>query len=487
VTVLVAALLAVATRPGDAGEDAPQAPIVFTQVPIAAGRPAPSTATALPAGSRIVSLDPAHPGREPIVLTTGFAAAGRPDVSFDGRRILFVGRRSPDDPIDVWEMSADGSDPRRIAASAGDCTAAIYLSRIYTIDAEQPVHQIAFCGSPGDGGGPALFTCRMDGSRIRRITFNPHGATDPFQLDAGRLLFASWRPVSPDQAAADLLTVHTDGADIFIFADPHGAPVIRGMPCQMTDGRVAFIESAPSGVDRGGALVAVSSTASLHSRQVIADDPEGLYRCPAPDQGDTLLVSYRRRDGGSYGIHRLDPSRGTRVALVHDSPDFHELDAALLRPRPQPKGRSSVVDERMRTGWLYGLDASLSDRPHRREGRAEALRIFAAVIESGSSRPLPAVGQTLLGTAQVEADGSFHVAVPARTPLRLQTLDENGQVLQAMTSWIWVMPREARGCIGCHEDRELSPPNRHALALRRPPQPIGLPGTAVYDKSGEDR
>ncbi len=35
------------------------------------------------------------------------------------------------------------------------------------------------------------------------------------------------------------------------------------------------------------------------------------------------------------------------------------------------------------------------------------------------------------------------------------------------------MPKESRGCIGCHEDRELTPPNRHVLALRKPPHWIG--------------
>jgi hypothetical protein len=36
------------------------------------------------------------------------------------------------------------------------------------------------------------------------------------------------------------------------------------------------------------------------------------------------------------------------------------------------------------------------------------------------------------------------------------------------------MPTERRGCIGCHEDRELAPPNRHVIALRKMPQRIGF-------------
>ena len=47
-------------------------------------------------------------------------------------------------------------------------------------------------------------------------------------------------------------------------------------------------------------------------------------------------------------------------------------------------------------------------------------------------------------------------------------------MLQAMGSSFWVMPGERRGCIGCHEDRELTPPNRHVLALREEPVKVGI-------------
>ncbi len=89
-----------------------------------------------------------------------------------------------------------------------------------------------------------------------------------------------------------------------------------------------------------------------------------------------------------------------------------------------------------------------------------------------------------MGTVPVESDGSFHLSVPARTSLRLQTLDGDGQVLQAMRSWIWVMPKEARGCIGCHVDRVLSPPTRHALALWKPPHFIGVADREVGGAGG---
>ena len=41
--------------------------------------------------------------------------------------------------------------------------------------------------------------------------------------------------------------------------------------------------------------------------------------------------------------------------------------------------------------------------------------------------------------------------------------------------WIWVKPKETRGCIGCHEDPERIPENEYVMALRRPSNRLVLP------------
>jgi len=60
--------------------------------------------------------------------------------------------------------------------------------------------------------------------------------------------------------------------------------------------------------------------------------------------------------------------------------------------------------------------------------------------------------------------GSFNVEVPANTPIQLQLLDENGVALRSC-GWIWVRNHQAQGCIGCHEDGELTPTNWQVAAL----------------------
>jgi hypothetical protein len=79
-----------------------------------------------------------------------------------------------------------------------------------------------------------------------------------------------------------------------------------------------------------------------------------------------------------------------------------------------------------------------------------------------------------LGDVPVEEDGSFQIEVPADTPVQLQTLDEQGMALRSC-GWIWVKHREPRGCIGCHEDPELTPENRFVQAVQRPAVKLTLP------------
>jgi hypothetical protein len=79
----------------------------------------------------------------------------------------------------------------------------------------------------------------------------------------------------------------------------------------------------------------------------------------------------------------------------------------------------------------------------------------------------PLVQKRLLGEVPVEEDGSFNIEVPANLPIQLQTLDARGMALESC-GWIWVKNREARGCIGCHEDPELVPENVFFQAAARP-------------------
>jgi hypothetical protein len=80
----------------------------------------------------------------------------------------------------------------------------------------------------------------------------------------------------------------------------------------------------------------------------------------------------------------------------------------------------------------------------------------------------------VLGEVEIAADGSFQVEVPANTPIQLQLLDKEGIALRSC-GWIWAKNHEPRGCIGCHEDGELTPTNRLVEALTRSAASVCVP------------
>ncbi|NIM13180.1 MAG: hypothetical protein GTO45_13770 [Candidatus Aminicenantes bacterium] len=125
------------------------------------------------------------------------------------------------------------------------------------------------------------------------------------------------------------------------------------------------------------------------------------------------------------------------------------------------------MDHNRETGVFYCIDVYISDRPEVKQlarGSIKQVRVLEGVFLDREA----AVTRRILGTAPVEADGSFHIRVPAKTPLAFQLLDKEGKVITTQLTWTWVMPRESRGCIGCHEDRELAPPNQLPRAVVKP-------------------
>jgi len=485
-------------------------PIVFVQIPTTAevdkrpGRGGGMLRSEYGEGGRIVRLDP---GAQPRVLTEGFSAACELDVSFDGKRILFAAKRELADRWNVWEMNADGTGARQITRDLGNCRSPAYQATLYTIVSTEPWYQIMFVSDQAGamneyGSGPAasLYSCKLDGSAVRRLTMNLSDDMDPFLMDDGRVLLASWQRMDLRRGfrgRVALFGVNTDGADYALYGGDQGAR-IKHMPCATTDGLVVFVEADKVAWDGAGQLACVTRRRNFYSHRAITSDGKHLYHSPSPLPDGSILVSRRPADGTeTHGLYRFNP-RTAEVELVFDDPEFHDLHPRLLSPRPEPDGRSSVVDEQYTSGKLYCLNAYITDpqvAPHIRPGMIRRLRVIEGVPLPAGDRSmylpdeqrtgiggpgstvngLPAIVQRrLLGDVPVEADGSFHLELPPDVPVQLQTLDENGMALRSC-GWIWVKPREPRGCIGCHEDPELTPENRFVAALKKDGIKLMLP------------
>ncbi len=440
------------------------APAVFTQA--AGGDDAPS---------RIVRLERDGTLR---VLTPDFHAARDPEVSFDGKRILFAGRRSPGDRWQIFEMNADGSGVRRITSEPMDCRQPIYQSYFYVITADEPWQQISFVGLR-PGHEPALYSTRLDGTALRRLTFNPYGATDPFLMLDGRMIFSSRQshrlePGPKDRAP--LFGVNVDGTDYAIYTGNQGA-AWKWSPAATAGGLVVFVENDQPRPDRAGWLAAVTVRRPLHSYRRLTKPGDGLYRTPAPlPDGSVLAARKGPEDGATYAIVRFDPATGA-VREIFDAAGYDDIQPRLLAARPVPDGRSSVVNEQDPTGILYCLNVNVSDLGPGdgwKPGLAKRLRVIEGLPRPAGESGFPPPARRVLGEIPIEEDGSFNIRVPANVPIQLQLIDEHGLALRSC-EWIWVKNKEPRGCIGCHEDGELTPENRMVQAVTKPSVRLTLP------------
>jgi hypothetical protein len=481
--------------------------MVFAQIPASAVSEASRDRTVfLPPlrnvpGSRIVSLT-FEEGRPSLhVLTPDFASASSPVVSFDGKRIAFAGKKAPGDPWNIWEMDAAGQNVRRILESPTDCMTPAYLPSIYTLDNLQPRDQMVFAsaatGALNESGYArkwSLFTCEMNGENLRRITFNLGSDFDPTVLPDGRILYTSWQHYGDRYAPTGLfplLTVNTDGTDLFPFYGNHELPALKCRAVVGPEGWVYFVESNGSDPLGGGSIAAVNLRRNLKTYTRITGESSGVFSSPYPRTQEHLLVSYRTAQGETtYGLYDLERTSGRIARKIFDDPAWHEVDAQAIVPRGRPAGRSSVVNYTVETADILCIDCSLSDQPeimaldpnslsrlrviegielaYPPEKRSDSLGKKNAATALSRYSATPFSPRRILGEIPLSADKSFYIRVPASLPLAFQVLDENNMAVATHRSWMWAMPKEARACVGCHEDRELTPPNRLADSLRQP-------------------
>jgi hypothetical protein len=275
-------------------------PIVFCQLPVE------ETVDLEPRAGGMLRADYGHAGRLVVLepdgnsrnLVPDFHSACDPDVSFDGEKILFAGKRRPADPWNIWEIDTGGSDLRQVTREQHDSRAPIYLSTLYTITSSEPWYTILFVrddgvlNEEGSAPGTSLYSVRLDGSEQRRITFNLSNEGDPFLMPDGLVLFAGWQHrvrTGWPRGRISLFGVHTDGIDYSLFGGLQGSR-IQHMPTVGADGTVVFVEADRVDWDGAGNLATLRTQRPHHTYQRLTGPGEGLFHSPSPLADGSFLV-----------------------------------------------------------------------------------------------------------------------------------------------------------------------------------------------------
>jgi hypothetical protein len=458
-----------------------------------------------------------------------------PDVSWDGRRVLFSFCQTDPPPVDwrtnetqfyhLYEMAADGSGLKQLTDGPYDDFSPRYLpdGRIMFLSTRRG-------GFHRCGRGPCpvytLALAEADGSNPRVVSFHETHEWDPAVLNDGRVIYTRWDYVDRNAVYyQQLWSVRPDGSDVRIFygnntLNPVGIWEARPVPGSsrvmataaahhaMTAGSIILLD-VTQGIDGLEPIERLTpdvlfpeSEAPVqrwHAKDGLTQVPEPsceekrwpghCYRTPYPLSEDFFLAAYsfdpligepHANPANQFGIYLVD--RFGNKELIYRDANISSLWPTPLRSRPVPPELPSLLadgppDEG--TFFLQNVYESWPQLPGTPDA-VKRLRIVQVLPKTTPHINQPRVGlanaspgRQVLGTVPVEPDGSAYFRAPAGIALAFQALDERGMAIQTMRSLTYLQPGEQSSCVGCHEHRTRTPLHHGAgLAARRPPSEI---------------
>lgn len=167
--------------------------------------------------------------------------------------------------------------------------------------------------------------------------------------------------------------------------------------------------------------------------------------------------------------------------------------------RPREPVLADLTDEMKTTGTLAMVDLSkgrkMGDLPPETVKELLILETLPKPIHYTDGTEMMSIFGTfmlerIVGTVPVSEEGSAYFELPAGRPFFFLAMDENGHCVKRMHSFTSVMPGENTVCIGCHEERTLSPDandrNRLFKLLRTQPSQIkpveGVPDVLCFTR-----
>lgn len=380
---------------------------------------------------RIHELSGEHP------LVPEFFAAADPAISFDGRRILFAGKRGHDDPWQIWEISLGGDDARQITPGKEDCVRPFYL----------PDDRIIYARKIGDRF--RIEATDLNGKNVLALTYGPANFLPSDIVRDGRILFEAGYPLASD-ATPEIYAVYSDGSGVESYRCDHGKTHQGGR--QVSSGDIIF--ASASGLGRFTSArakeIAISAPPGEYTGDV-AELASGEWLLPwrTDAKHEFQLVIWRP---GSNAIHR------TLAA-----PEANAIQPVGLGPRVVPNRHPSGLHDWADANLLC-LNAYTSKYSFPL-GAIHSVRLYTR-DSSGNAK--------LLGRAPVERDGSFFVHVPSEQALQIELLDAFGQTLKRESGFFWMRHGEQRVCVGCHAGPETAPENAVPQILLKSTTPADM-------------
>jgi formylglycine-generating enzyme required for sulfatase activity len=374
-----------------------------------------------------------------------------------------------------------------------------------------PDDRIIFCstatfmGLPCTDGGnkmSGLFLFDPKTGKTRQLTFDQDSNWGPVVMNNGQILYQRWEYADlPHSNSRILFTMNPDGTTQQAYYGSNSyfpAAFFNARPIPGHNTAIVGIAGGHHSISRSGRMMIIDPVIGrkeadgvvaeipYFGRKVIPLErdrlPDGVwphFLKPFPLSEKYFIVSVKASPTSLWGLYLVDIFGN--MTLITESEENAFIAPVLAEAVPTPPVIPDRINLKSNNASVFMQDVyeggGLKGIPR---GEVKKLRIISYGFSPwGQGGLLGTIGmdgpwdiKRILGTVDVETDGSAMFIVPANTPIAVQPLDSEGKALQIMRSWFTAMPGENLSCIGCHEDKNRVPPPRPSMAARKKPQPI---------------
>ncbi|HPO17064.1 MAG TPA: hypothetical protein PLI09_26755 [Candidatus Hydrogenedentes bacterium] len=471
-------------------------------------------------GARLLVLDGLEPGGHLLQLMPQAPLHGsfwRPDVSFDGSKVLFCFKPHNEKSFHIYEINADGTGLTQLTDGIYDDLDPVYLPDGHILFPTTRGHTYVRCMPPTNAY--VLARADADGRNIYLVSQNNEPDYLPSVMDDGRVVYTRWEYTDkPLWRAQKLWTMNPDGTYVStlwgnqsvwpdVMKDARNIPGSRRIMFTGSahhnwfNGSVGIITpeegfNFPKGLTKITADVEWPECGNgpvdpIESPNYHTSGNYPAYYSPYPLSEHDFLVSAKR--GDKFLLYLMDTEGNRELIYEGLNNVFHAIP---LKPRPCPPvimDRVAWPDKEHRDtpqGGLFYSNNVYQGAPEELRGKVKYLRVLHIEPKTYTywhKRPYISTGpvvsavqsegvKRVLGTVPVEEDGSVSFEAPPGKSLHFQLLDENFRALQTMRSFVGLMPGERRGCLGCHESHSRTAMmGVKSLALNQPPRKITPP------------
>ncbi len=298
-----------------------------------------------------------------------------PDVSWDGRHVLFAWKKSDrEDDYHLYEMSVADGSVKQLTEGLGfadyEC---VYLPNDDILFNSTRCVQTVDCWWTEVSN---LYTCSRDGRYMRRLTFDQVHDNYPMVMPDGRVVYTRWEYQDRGQLFVQgLFQMNPDGTgQTEFYANNSWFPTsllhARGIPGTQKVvaifsghhtrqvGKLGIVDPAKGRQENAGTQLIAPVRETPAERIDYYGQDGDLFQYPYPLSESEFVVAYTplgwSRSPTFFKLYWI-AANGRRELLAAD-PDFSCGQPIPLTARPRPLVRPSVVNYEKTTGTCYLQD-----------------------------------------------------------------------------------------------------------------------------------